>query len=145
MMVIMCVVFSLTFRKLLILWIIIYFIALGESPVKVFLLILLIEINLLINGFNSAVADTICWVPQTSILGPLLFLVYINDLHCAIKYCKVHHFADTNLMNFQVSLKTINKQTNHDLKTYQIGLMSTKLLLMSVKLNLLCLIRLENN
>ena len=36
---------------------------------------------------------------------------YRNDLHCAIKYCKVYYFVDdTNLMNFQTSFKTINKQ-----------------------------------
>ena len=38
-------------------------------------------------------------------------------MHCSIKFCKVHHFAyDTNLMNFQASIKMINKQINHDLK-----------------------------
>ena len=57
------------------------------------------------------------WGSSRSILGPLLFLVYINDLHCASKYCEVHHFADnTNLMNFQTSIKTINKQINDNLK-----------------------------
>ena len=68
-----------------------------------------------INGFNSDLTSMECGVPQGSILGPLLFLIYINDLHHAIKFCKVHHFADdTNLINFSTSIKTINKQVNHD-------------------------------
>ena len=51
-----------------------------------------------INAFDSVVNAICCGVPQGSILGPLFFLIYINDLHFAIKYCKVHYFADdTNL------------------------------------------------
>ena len=55
-----------------------------------------------INGFNSNLADIKCLMSEGSIIRPLLFLIYINDFLCAIKYCKVYHFADdSNLMKFQ--------------------------------------------
>ena len=70
-----------------------------------------------INGFESRTSSIKCDVPQGSVLGPLLFLKYINDLHVAIKHCKVHHFADdTNLLIINKSLKRLNKLLNIDLK-----------------------------
>ena len=70
-----------------------------------------------INGYESGLAAINCGVPQGSVLGPLLFLLYINDLNQAIQSSKVHHFADdTNLLCLSNSIKKLNKQVNADLK-----------------------------
>ena len=58
-----------------------------------------------------------CGVPQGSVLGYLLFLLYIIDLNQAIKFCTVYHFADdTNLLCHSNSTKKLNKLVNADLK-----------------------------
>ena len=50
--------------------------------------------NVSINGYESGLAAINFSVPQGLVLGDLLILLYIKDLNQAIKFCKVHHFAD---------------------------------------------------
>ena len=74
-----------------------------------------------INGYDSNLADVKFGLTQGSVLGLLLFLVYINDLNQALKFCKVHHFADdTNLIHFSKSVYRLNKYINLDLKNITI-------------------------
>ena len=47
-----------------------------------------------VNGITSDVENITCGVPQGSFLGPLPFLLYINDLTFALKCSKVTMYAD---------------------------------------------------
>ena len=70
-----------------------------------------------INGYESGLSAIKCGVPQRPVLGPHLFLLYMNDLNRAIKFCKVHNFADdTNLLCLSNSIKKLNKLVDADLK-----------------------------
>ena len=65
-----------------------------------------------INGYDSNLAEVKFCVPQRTVLGPLLFLIYINDLNQVLKFCKVHHFTDDrNLIHFSKSVYRLNMLT----------------------------------
>ena len=63
-----------------------------------------------INDFKSETKSINHGVPQGSVLGPILFLLYINDFHECIKCSETFHFADdTNLLNISDDYKTLPK------------------------------------
>ena len=69
-----------------------------------------------LNGQCSGWGDISAGVPQGSILGPLFFLVYINDLTVDLK-CNVKLFADdTSLFTIVQDPSTAASDINHDLE-----------------------------
>ena len=63
---------------------------------------------------SSDPGDLKCGVPQGSILGPLLFLLYINDMPQAIE-CDLLLYADDSVLLFtHKNVDVINDQLNRD-------------------------------
>ena len=89
-------------------------------------------------GYDSQLRTLTHGVPQGSVLGPLLFLLFINDLHKAIQFSKVYHFADdTNLLLVGDSIKALQKKMNVDLKNLYRWLLANKISLNVAKTELI--------
>jgi len=77
-------------------------------------------------------------VPQGSVLGPLLFLIYVNDIHNAIPEVNIKIFADdTNIFVHSRDTLRLSQTTNLCLKQINEWFVANKL---SLSLDKTCIV-----
>jgi len=88
-------------------------------------------------GHNQSALQIItCGIPQGSVLGSLLFLMYVNDIHKAVPDVNIRLFADnTNMFIHDKNCKTLTQTVNENLSKLNDWLTVNKL---SLNLNKTC-------
>ena len=66
-----------------------------------------------INGHFSELSDVTSGVPQGSVLGPLLFTIYVNDLPSRVDSSLLLFANDTKLFRCMMTLLNYNRTLMH--------------------------------
>ncbi len=82
-----------------------------------------------LNGTSSMVREIVCGVPQGSILGPLLFLVYVNDIKSASNLTTFCFADDTTVLASGPDVVTLIGSVNSELHSLSVWLRENRLAL----------------
>ena len=94
--------------------------------------------TVVINGTHSYPTNVKSGVPQGTVLGPILFLVYINDLHQCINHSIISHFADDTRILKAIGLSSDVPLLQQDLNETISWSNKNKMVLHEDKFELLC-------
>jgi len=86
------------------------------------------------NNFHSTYLNIDCGVPQGSILGPLMFIIYMNDLHLATNICQPIIYADDTTLT--TSLHTAGDNASEEAINNELHLVQNWLILNKLSLNI---------
>jgi len=82
-----------------------------------------------LTDISSDMGNITCGVPQGSVFGPLLFLLYINDIQNCISDCSIKLFADyTNVFVHGKSLDEVIAKANNSLASLSKWFTANKLI-----------------
>ena len=91
-----------------------------------------------VNGETSERMRVRYGVPQGSILGPLLFVIYINDLPTHLRNCRVHLYADDTAVSVSgTSTDELNTKLNDKLEEVARWMNTNRLTLNVKKTNIM--------
>ena len=89
------------------------------------------------NNKTSSIAPITCGVPQGSVLGPLLFLIYVNDIQNLFKHSKHFLYADDTVIYLSgTDINDVVHKLQADLLSFSKWCNGNKLTVNTKKLNI---------
>ena len=73
--------------------------------------------HVVVNGIAPFIAAVLSGVPQGSVLEPLLFILFINDMQLCVKQSIIRFFADDTRILKQISCQKHGSELQEDLNS----------------------------
>ena len=91
-----------------------------------------------VNGFYSIIELVLSGVPQGTVLGPLLFLIFVNDMSKVVKHSVLRLFADDSRLVKAITDDFDKSKLQEDLESVMFWSVSNNMVLHPDKFELLC-------